>query len=150
VCGCTTTNLPLSNDIKTTSKFQRILDEVVLSYFVVQQRDGQTDRQTDRKLNIFGCHGGVRSPYCTGMVIDDLEHVLSPVKCLGIRCIVSPLEGAIYLAAIKTPVALETLDRISRLLTRDPAERSPRKSLKISLKSCKGCARAKRLCREIC
>jgi len=134
VCGCTTTNLPLSNDIKTTFKFQRILDEVVLSYFVVQQRDGQTDKQ-NIKLNIFGCHGGVQSPYCTGIVIDDLEYVLSSVKCLGIRCIVSRWEALNSWGQLKP--LWKPLIESPRLVTRDPAKRSARKSLKISLKSCK-------------
>jgi len=40
---------PYRNDIKTASKFQRLLGYVVLSFFVVQQRDRQTDRQTDKK-----------------------------------------------------------------------------------------------------
>jgi len=43
---CTTTNLPLSNDIKIVSILQRYLDEVVSTNYVVQQRDGQTDKQT--------------------------------------------------------------------------------------------------------
>jgi len=41
--------LPLSNDIKTASKFPRVLGEVVLANFVAQKRDGQRDRQTDRQ-----------------------------------------------------------------------------------------------------
>jgi len=76
--------LPLSNDIKTASKFPRVLGEVVLANFVVQERDGQRDRQTDRqkKLDIFGFPGGARSPSATklGMVIEDLKHVQSGAK----------------------------------------------------------------------
>ena len=51
--GCTTTNLPLSNDIKIVSIRQRYLDEVVSTNYVVQQRDGQTDKQTDKKTQRF-------------------------------------------------------------------------------------------------
>jgi len=48
--------LELRSGFETTSKFQRLLGEVVLSYFVVQERDGQTD-----KKDIFGFPGGVRT-----------------------------------------------------------------------------------------
>jgi len=43
-----------------------------------------TDRQT-KKLNAFGHPGGGCNPSPTklGMVIEDLEHVLSPLKRLG-------------------------------------------------------------------
>ena len=46
----------------------------------------QTNKETDRqKLNVFGCPGGGRNPSPTklGMVIEDLEYVLAPVKLLG-------------------------------------------------------------------
>ena len=74
---------------------QRHLDEVVSTNYVVQQRDGQTDRQT-KKLNVFASPGGARSPSPTklGMVIEDLEHVLAPLKRFVIRRIVLPLGGA--------------------------------------------------------
>jgi len=39
-----------------------------------------TDRQTDKKLNVFSRSGGGRnsSSNKVGMVIEDLEHVLAP------------------------------------------------------------------------
>jgi len=79
--------------IKTTSKFQRLLGEVVFTNFVVQECDTQTGRQ---KPNIFGSSGGVRCPKPTklGMLTEDLEHILAPIK----------LES----------VALEPLDQISQ------------------------------------
>ena len=42
--GCTTANLPLSNDIKTTSKFQRLLGGRSLKLYL--SRAWQTDQQT--------------------------------------------------------------------------------------------------------
>jgi len=47
--------------------------------------DKQTDRQTDKKLNVFGRPGSWWNPSPTklGMVIEDLEHVLPPLKHLG-------------------------------------------------------------------
>ena len=46
----------------------------------------QTDRQTDKKLNVFGRPGGGLNPSPTkhGMVIEDLEHVPAPLKRLGV------------------------------------------------------------------
>jgi len=60
--GCTTTDLPLSNGIKIVSVFQRLHGEIGCTNSDVQKRDGQTDRQTNRqtdtKINVFGCPGG--------------------------------------------------------------------------------------------
>jgi len=46
----------------------------------------QTDRQINKKLNVFGCPGGGRNPNPTklGTVIEDLDHVLAPLKRLGV------------------------------------------------------------------
>jgi len=54
-----------------------------------------------KKPNVCGCHGGAwnLSPTKLGMVIEDLKHVLSPLKLFGVRCIVSPLRAAENLAA---------------------------------------------------
>ena len=45
----------------------------------------RTNRQTNKKLNVFGCPGGGWNPSPTkvGMMIEDLEHVLAPLKRLG-------------------------------------------------------------------
>jgi len=45
----------------------------------------QTNRQTDKKLNVFGHPGGGLNPSPTklGTMIEDLEHVLVPLKHLG-------------------------------------------------------------------
>ena len=49
----TTTNLHRSNDIKSTSTFERLLGKVNRSNFTFQEHDRQTDRQKDtKKLNI--------------------------------------------------------------------------------------------------
>ena len=56
--GRTTTNLPLFNGIKIVSVLQRLHDEIGRTNSDVQKRDGQTNRQTDKKLNVFGHPGG--------------------------------------------------------------------------------------------
>jgi len=57
----TTTHLPLSNGIKIISVLQRLHGEIGRTSSDVQKRDGQTDkqtnRQTDKKLNVFGRSG---------------------------------------------------------------------------------------------
>jgi len=55
--GCTTTDLPLSNNIKIVSVVQRLHGEIWRTNSDVQ-RDGQTDKQTNKKLNVFGRPGG--------------------------------------------------------------------------------------------
>jgi len=52
--GCTTTNLSLSNGIR----LQRLHGEIGHTASDVQKHDGQTSRQTDKKLNDFGRTGG--------------------------------------------------------------------------------------------
>jgi len=56
--GCTTTNLPLPNGIKIVSVLQRLHGEIGRTISDVQKRDEQIDRQTKKKLNVFGCPGG--------------------------------------------------------------------------------------------
>jgi len=56
--GCTTTNLPLSNGIKIVSVLQRLHGEIGRTVSDVQKRGGQTDKQTDKKLNVFDHPGG--------------------------------------------------------------------------------------------
>jgi len=55
---CTTTNLPLSNGIKIVSVLGRLHGKIRRKFSDVQKRDGQTDKQTDKKLNVFGRPGG--------------------------------------------------------------------------------------------
>ena len=50
---CTTTNLPLSNGIKIVSVVHRLHGEIGRTISDVQKRDEQTNRQTDKKLNVF-------------------------------------------------------------------------------------------------
>jgi len=59
----------------------------------VQKRDEQTDRQ--RTLDVFSRPGGAWNPSPTkvGMAIDNLEHVLTPLKRLGSHAVL-PLGGA--------------------------------------------------------
>jgi len=101
---CTTTNLPLSNGIKIVSVLQRFHGEIMRTNSDVQKRDGQTDTQTDRqthrqKTQRFCRPGGRWNPSTAkiGMVIEDLEHILTPpvlYNFWGVRRIVSPLAGA--------------------------------------------------------
>jgi len=49
-----TFRLPLYNDIKAISHFQRLFGEVVLSSFALQEHNGQIDRQTDRQPSYTG------------------------------------------------------------------------------------------------
>jgi len=55
---CTTTNLPLSNGMKIVSALQRLHGEIGRTNSDVQKRDGQTNRETDKKLDVFGHPGG--------------------------------------------------------------------------------------------
>ena len=50
---CTTTNHPLPNGIKIVSVLQRLHVEIWRTNSDVQKRDGQTDRQTDKKTQRF-------------------------------------------------------------------------------------------------
>ena len=56
--GCTTTNLPLSNGIKILSVLQCLHGVIRCTISDVQKHDGQTSKQTDEKLNVFGRPGG--------------------------------------------------------------------------------------------
>jgi len=56
--GCTTTNLPLSKGVKIASVLQRLHGQMGRTNSDVQKRDKQTNRQTDKKLNVFGRPGG--------------------------------------------------------------------------------------------
>jgi len=52
--GCITASLPLSNGIKIVFVFQRHLGKIERKISDVQKRGKQTNRQTDKKLNVFG------------------------------------------------------------------------------------------------
>jgi len=52
---------PLFNDIKTTSKFQRLPGEIVTTNFTFRERDERRDRHKQRTQH-FGCPGGMRNP----------------------------------------------------------------------------------------
>ena len=57
---CTTTNLPISsrsNGIKIIFVLQRLHGEIGRTISDVQKLDEQTDKQTDKKLNVFGRPG---------------------------------------------------------------------------------------------
>ena len=51
--GCTTTHLPLSNGMKIVSVLQRLHGEIGRTISGVQKRDGQTNKQTDKKTQRF-------------------------------------------------------------------------------------------------
>ena len=79
--GCTTTNLPLSNAIRIVFVLQRLHGEIGRTNSDVQKRDEQTDKQTERQKTqrFWPPRRRVKgSPTKLGMVIEDLEHVLSP------------------------------------------------------------------------
>ena len=77
---------PLSNGIKIVSVLQRLHGEIGRTKSEVQKRDEQTDRQTNRQKNstflATPAAGEILAPPKLGMVIEDLEHVLSPLKRL--------------------------------------------------------------------
>jgi len=109
--GCTTTNLALSNRIKTVSVLQSLHGKIGCTISDVQKHDGHTDNKTDKKLHVFGHPGGRWNPSPTklGMVIEDLEHVLAPPKLLGVWRTVLPLGSAENLwitrpRQLKTPI----------------------------------------------
>jgi len=52
--GCTTTDLPLSNGIKIVSVLQRLHGKIGRTTLTLKS---VTDRQTDKKLNVFGHPG---------------------------------------------------------------------------------------------
>ena len=56
--GRTTTSLSLSKNVKIVSVLQRLQGEIGRTISDVQKRDEQTDKQTDKKLNVFGHPGG--------------------------------------------------------------------------------------------
>ena len=56
--GCTTTYLPLSNGIKIVSVLLSLHGEIMPTISDVHKRDGQRNKQTDKKLNVFGRTGG--------------------------------------------------------------------------------------------
>jgi len=62
------------------SVLQRLHGEIGRTISDVQKRAEQTDKQA-KKLNVFGHPGSGLNPSPT-MVIEDLEHVLAPLKFL--------------------------------------------------------------------
>ena len=95
-----------SNIFMVKSGAQTLTFKSVTSQAWQKKRDWQT-----KKLNVFHRPDGGWNPIATklGMVIEDLEHVVSPLKRLGVRRIVSPLGGTENLGVtrpcqIKTPI----------------------------------------------
>jgi len=81
--GCTTTNLPLSNGIKIISVLQRLHGEIEHTNSDIQKREGQKKRDgLTKTLTFFAATAAI--PTKLGMVIEDLEHVLAPLKRLGV------------------------------------------------------------------
>ena len=84
---CTTTNLPLSNDINIVSELQSRHGEIGRAISDVQKlTNKQTDKQTVKNTQRFGHPGGGRnsSPTKLGTVIEDFEHVRAPLKLLWV------------------------------------------------------------------
>jgi len=59
---CTTTNLPLSNDIKIVSVLLRLHGEIGRTISDVQKRDGQTDKQKNSAFLVTPAVGEIRAP----------------------------------------------------------------------------------------
>ena len=59
--GCTTTNLPLANGIKIVYVLQPLHGEIWRTNFDVQKRDGQTDKQTNKKQRFWPPRWRVKS-----------------------------------------------------------------------------------------
>ena len=79
--GCTTTSV--STSFLYSNAFMTKSGAQSLTFKSVTNR--QIDKQTDKKLNVFRRPGGGRNPIPMklGTVIEDLEHVLAPLKLLG-------------------------------------------------------------------
>jgi len=78
------------------SVLQRLHGEIVRRISIVHKRDGQTDKPTKHSTTHLAAPATAEilaSPK-VGMVIEDLEHVLAPIKLLAALYIVSALEGA--------------------------------------------------------
>jgi len=60
--GCTTTNLPLSNSIKTVSVLQDLHGKIVRTNSDVQKRDEQTGRQKNSPFLATAAAGEIRAP----------------------------------------------------------------------------------------
>ena len=60
--GCTTTNLPLSNDIKIVSVLQRLHGEIGHTICDVQKRDEQTDKQKNSTFLAASAAGEIWAP----------------------------------------------------------------------------------------
>ena len=83
--GWTTTNRPLSNGIKLIYVLRRLHGEIGRTISDVQKRDGQTNRQTKKTQRFWPPRRRVKSePHQTWQVIEDIEHVLAPLKLLGV------------------------------------------------------------------
>jgi len=82
----TSTNLPLSNGIKIVSVVHRLRGEIGHTISDVQKRDGQTNKQRDKNSTFLTAPaaGEIRAPNKLGMAIENLEHVLAPLKLLGV------------------------------------------------------------------
>jgi len=57
--GCTRTNLPLSNGINIVSVYSNafMAKSGAQSLTIKSETNKQTNRQTDKKINVFGCPG---------------------------------------------------------------------------------------------
>jgi len=81
----TTTNLPLlSNGIKIVSVLQHLHGEIVQTNCDVQK----CDWQTNKKLDVLATPVAGKIRALPNLVIEDLEHILAPLKLSGVRHIV--------------------------------------------------------------
>ena len=93
--GCTTTNPP-SNGVKIVSVLQCLHGQIGCTNSDVQKRDRQANRQTKNSTFLAtpaAGRGWNPSPTKLGTMVEDLEHVLAPLKLFRIQRTVSLLEG---------------------------------------------------------
>jgi len=83
-----------------------------------------TYKQTDKKLNVFGCPGGKWDPSPTklGTVIEDLEHILAPWKLLGVQCTIllpgsAEIQGKPIALKLKPPQLCNPLNKSIQIIT---------------------------------
>ena len=96
-------NYKPSNGIKIVSVLQHLHGEIGRTISDVQKRDEQTNRQTKNSTFLATLVAGEIGPTKLGIVIEDLEHVLAPLKLFGVSRIVSPLGGTEKLGETRPP-----------------------------------------------
>jgi len=118
--GCTTTNLPLSNCIKTVSVLQRLHGEIWRTISDIQKRDEQTDRRKTQRFwpprrrvkseprQTWQGGRGPRARCCTCKTFGGLTHSFAARGAEKL--------GVTGLPHLKTPITPQPLEQIQRNL----------------------------------